>query len=316
MSPSLPSLSLPGTERSITRIGLGGMPLSLAGRPDRETAKSVIRTAIEAGITLIDTADAYAVDHTDIGHNERLIAEAFREMGLSVEDGPVVVATKGGRTRPDGEWDRDGRPEHLREACEASLKALESDRITLYQYHSPDPRVPFSDSIGELSRLREEGKVETVGLSNVTVAQIEEAGSMVPIASVQNAQSVWDVGYTKSPVVEYCRRHGIVFLAYAPLGGSGRASRLGESAGVSRLSAELGASPQELALAWLLHQAPVVVPIPGASRTSSVLSSVKAGSLELDVRTLRRLTSAFRTLPGHRSFLQRVASKLKRVVGG
>jgi aryl-alcohol dehydrogenase-like predicted oxidoreductase len=292
------------------------MPLSLAGRPDRETAKSVIRTAVEAGITLIDTADAYAIDHHDIGHNERLIAETFREMGLRVEDGPVVVATKGGRTRPDGDWDRDGRPQHLREACEASLRVLESDRITLYQFHSPDPNVPFTDSIGELARLREEGKIETVGLSNVTAAQIKEASALVPIASVQNAQSVWDVGYSKSPVVEHCRRHGIIFLAYAPLGGTGRASRLGESGAVLRLSAELEASPQELALAWLIHLAPVVVPIPGASRTSSVLSSVKAGSIALDARTLSRLTSAFRTLPGHRSLLQRVASKLKRVVGG
>ena len=316
MNPQLESIPLPGTDREITRIGLGGMPLSLAGRPDRDAAKGVIRTAVQAGVTLIDTADAYALDHTDIGHNERLIAEAFGDMGLAIEDGPVVVATKGGRTRPDGDWDRDGRPQHLREACEASLRALGVDRITLYQFHSPDPRVPFADSVGTFARLREEGKIEAVGLSNVDVGQIEEARGIVPIASVQNAQSVWDVGYTKSPVVEHCRRHGIVFLAYAPLGGSRRAGKLREASALVRLASELDATPQELALAWLLHQAPIVVPIPGASRPQSVLSSVKAGSLDLDAAMLRRLRSAFRTLPGHRGFVERVGSKLKRLLGG
>lgn len=310
----LPSIGLPGTKYVISRIGLGGMPLSLPGRPDRETAKSVIRTAVEHGITLIDTADSYAIDHTEIGHNERLIAETLREMGHRIDDGPVLVATKGGMTRQDGAWGRDGRPEYLRKACHASLAALDVERIPLYQLHSPDPNVPFADSVGAVARLRQEGKIEGVGLSNVTISQIEAALALVPVASVQNAESAWDVGYRRSPVVEFCRGRGIVFMAYAPLGGSGRATQLGQSEAVAGLGRELDATPQEIALAWLLHQAPVVVPIPGATRTASVLSSVKAASIALDRRTLRRLSAASRTLPGSQSLFARVTAKVGRLL--
>jgi aryl-alcohol dehydrogenase-like predicted oxidoreductase len=203
---NLPAIKLPGTERFITRIGLGGMNLSLPGRPDREAAKAVVRASIEAGITFIDTADAYAIDHTETGHNERLIAETLADMKIRLADGPVVVATKGGLRRLHGRWDHDARPASLRAACVASLRALSTDCIPLYQLHAPDPAVPFVDSVGALAELCNEGKIETIGVSNVSVDQIELASSLVPIASVQNAFSAWDVGYTRSSVVEHCRK--------------------------------------------------------------------------------------------------------------
>lgn len=288
------------------------MPLSLRGRPDRETAKAVVRRAVELGVTLIDTADAYALDHTDIGHNERLIAEALAEVGLRC-DGPVVVATKAGMTRPDGRWQRDGRPEHLRNACHASLRALGVERISLYQFHSPDPAVDLADSVGALARLREEGKVAEIGLSNVSVDQIRTAERITAVATVQNALSAWDVGYRRSRVVEHCAREGIVFLAYAPLGGAARAARLGESPALLALGRELEATPQELALAWLLREAPIVVPIPGATQARSVESGVRALSVDLDLRTHRRLIKAFRTLPGSAGVIRRLSTRLIRL---
>jgi aryl-alcohol dehydrogenase-like predicted oxidoreductase len=300
----------------VTRIGLGAMLLSLEGRPDRAAAKAVIRRAVEGGITLIDTADAYALDDTEIGHNERLIAEALGEMRLGAgADSPVLVATKGGYTRPGGAWKPDGRPERLRAACHASLVALGVERIGLYQLHAPDPRVPFAESVGEIARLREEGKVELVGLSNVSVDQIEIARAIVPIASVQNQFSPWDAGYRRSSVVEHCRRHGIVFLAYSPLGGRRRAALLAASAPLAKLARELEASPHELALAWLLEQAPVVVPIPSATRTESVDGMLRAASLDLHPADLASILRAFRKLPGSRGLAARVVGRIARALG-
>src|SRR4051794_7841451 len=167
------------------RIGLGCMPLSVAGRPDEAQAIRVIHTALDLGVELLDTADAYALDESDFGHGERLLAEALR--GRS-RDG-LIVATKGGHIRVGERWELDGRPEYLKRACEASLRRLETDSIDLYQLHRPDPKVPFAESVGALRDLREEGKVRHVGLSNVNVAQLEEAERIVPIDAVQNELS-------------------------------------------------------------------------------------------------------------------------------
>jgi aryl-alcohol dehydrogenase-like predicted oxidoreductase len=292
------------------------MSLSTDGRPARDVGKAVVRRAVESGVDLIDTADVYALDQGDLGHNERLVAEALREMGVEIGDGTgtsVLVATKGGMTRPGGRWERDGRPEHLREACHASLRALGVERIPLYQLHCPDPGVPFMDSIGALARLREEGKIDWIGLSNVDSAEIREAASAVPVTSVQNAFSPWDIGLRRSRVVDLCEREGIVFLAHSPLGGIRGATALAEPEAVSALSRELEATPQELALAWLLAQASVVVPIPGARRVSSVESSVRALSLRLDASVLRRLKRAFRSLPASRDLGERVLGRLASV---
>lgn len=314
MEHTLSSVELPGTSRRISRLGLGAMQLSIAGRPSRELAKSVLRRAVEAGITLIDTADSYALDDSDIGHNERLIAETFSEMGLDVQDGPVVVATKGGLRRPDGAWTRDARPEHLREAVHASLRALGCDRITLYQLHAPDPRTPFQDSIGVLARMREEGKIGAIGLSNVSVAQVREASRIAPIASVQNAYSVWEIGYRRSTVVKECERQGLVFLAHSPLGGGDRAKQLSKEVAFAAVAETLGVTPQQLALAWLLHQSDTIIPIPGASRPSRIDENVRALELELESARLREIARAARNLPGHLGIIQRIIRKLARLL--
>src|SRR5215217_2025151 len=166
-------------------IGLGAMPMSLSGRPPEERSIRTIDAALDAGVNLIDTADAYALGERDVGHNERLIAGALRGR----RDG-VIVATKGGHTRRGTRWELDGRPEHLRAACEASLRALETDRIDLYQFHRPDPKVPYAESIGTFKELQDEGKVRWVGVSNATVAQLEEALGIVDVVAVQNQLSL------------------------------------------------------------------------------------------------------------------------------
>src|SRR3954453_4848920 len=167
-------------------IGLGAMPMSLSGRPPEERSVRAIHAALDAGVNLIDTADAYCVDASDVGHNERLIAKAVRDR----RDG-VIAATKGGHTRSaSGDWELDGRPEHIRAPCEASLKALETDRIDLYQFHRPDPDVPYAETIGAFKELQDEGKVRWIGISNVTVAQLEEALGVAEIVSVQNQLSL------------------------------------------------------------------------------------------------------------------------------
>src|SRR3954466_15856116 len=167
-------------------IGLGGMPMSPPSRPPEERSLRAMRAGLAAGVNLIDTADAYCVDAGDVGHNERLIAKALRGR----RDG-VIVATKGGHTRTaDGAWELDGRPEYIKRACEASLKALDTDRIDLYQYHRPDPDVPYAETIGAFKELQDEGKVRWIGISNADTDQIEEARSIVEVVSVQNQLSL------------------------------------------------------------------------------------------------------------------------------
>ena len=266
-------------------IGLGAMPMSLSGRPPEERSIRTVHAALDAGVNLVDTADAYSKDHTDIGHNERLIAKALRGR----RDG-VLVATKGGHTRNGEAWELDGRPKHIRAACEASLKALETDRIDLYQYHRPDPDVPYAETMGAFKELQDEGKVRWVGLSNANVEQIEEARSIVDVVAVQNQLSLEYTSPIAKGEVEHCERHGIAFLAWSPLGGI---SRAGEAAGrhvaVREAAAAHGVSPQQVALAWLLALSPAVIPIPGASRPQSIEDSVRAVELELAADELERI---------------------------
>jgi aryl-alcohol dehydrogenase-like predicted oxidoreductase len=283
------------TGRRVGRIGLGGMPLSLPGRPERAQAKEVIRRAVELGVNFIDTADAYCLDDSETGHNERLIAETLDELGVRDD---VLVATKGGLVRPEGRWERDGRPEHLRRACEHSLRMLGTDRIALYQLHAPDPRVPFADSVGEVARLYEEGKVVAVGLSNVSLMQIQAALAIVPVTSVQNRYNPWDRSSELEGIIQFCDQRSITFLPYSPVGGGRRVRLLRESEELREIGARYdGATPEELVLAWILAASPSLVPIPGASRVESIESSVRAESLRLDERTRRELEEAFRALP-------------------
>ena len=277
----------PLADRTVSAIGLGAMPLSIEGRPDEAQAVRTVHAALDAGVTLLDTADAYCLGPDDVGHNERLLARALASW--SGDRDAVLIATKGGHTRPpDGSWALDGSREHLRAACEASLRALDVEAIGLYQYHRPDPEVPWAESIGALEELRSEGKVRHVGVSNADPAQIREALAITPLAAVQNELS--PRFRSSLPEVELCAAEGVAFLPWSPLGGIGSAAELGSAhAAFGEVARERGVSPQQVCLAWLLAQAPVVVPIPGARRPESILDSVGAADLRLSDDELARL---------------------------
>jgi aryl-alcohol dehydrogenase-like predicted oxidoreductase len=267
-------------------IGLGEMPMSLAGRPDEARSIRTIHAALDAGVTLIDTADAYCLDGSELGHGERLVAKALA--AWAGDRDRVLVATKGGHTRPGREWGLDGRPEYLREACEASLRALGVEAIGLYQLHRPDPKVPLAESVGAMAELKAAGKVRLVGLSNVSVDQVRQARELVEVASVQNEFSP---RFRRSEgELAWCAANGIAFLPWSPLGGIGRGRDLG---GRHRAFAEVaeahGVSPQQVALAWELAKAPEVVPIPGASRPETITDSAAAAGLRLSADDLARL---------------------------
>ena len=267
-------------------IGLGGMPMSLSSRPPEEQSIRTIHAALDAGVNFIDTADAYSADDKDFGHNERLIAKALEGR----RDG-VIVATKGGHTRTaDGGWELDGRPEYLKAACERSLKALDTDRIDLYQYHRPDPEVPYEESVGALKELQDEGKIRWVGISNADVEQIELTRSIVDLVAVQNQLSLEYGSPIGKGEVELCERHGIAFLPWSPFGGISKAGDAPGAHDPVRDAAEAhGVSPQQIVLAWLLALSPVMIPIPGASRPESVADSVKAAELELSHEELQAI---------------------------
>ncbi|MDP9434462.1 MAG: aldo/keto reductase [Actinomycetota bacterium] len=266
------------------------MPLSVEGRPDEDDAVRVVHAALDAGVTLIDTADAYCLGHGEVGHNERLVARALATYGGDTSQ--VLVATKGGHTRPpDDSWALDGSREHLRTACEASLRALGVEAVGLYQFHRPDPQVPWAESVGALEELRAEGKVRFVGVSNADPAQIREAAAITPLAAVQNEFS--PRFRSSRPELELCAELGIAFLPWSPLGGMGKAAALGqEHAPFAEAARERRVSPQQVCLAWHLAQAEVVLPIPGASRPQSVRDSAAAADLELTADELARLDAA------------------------
>ncbi len=274
-------------DRTVGAIGLGGMPLSIEGRPDEAQAVRTVHAALDAGVTLLDTADAYCLGADDVGHNERLLAKALASW--SGDRDAVVLATKGGHTRPpDGSWALNGSRAHLRAACEASLRALGVESIGLYQFHRPDPQVPWAESVGALEELRGEGKVQLVGVSNADPAQIREAASITQLASVQNELS--PRFRSSEPEVDLCAEQGVAFLPWSPLGGIGRAGELGSAhTAFAEVAADRGVSPQQVCLAWLLAKAPVVIPIPGARRVESILDSVAAAELQLSADELARL---------------------------
>ena len=280
----MPTRRLGGLQ--VGAVGLGEMPMSLAGRPDEDRSIRTIHAALDAGVTLVDTADAYCLDGSEIGHGERLVRKALD--AWPGDRDRVLVATKGGHTREGREWGLDGRPEHLRQACEASLRALGVDAIGLYQLHRPDPKVPFLESVGAMAELKAAGKVRLVGLSNVSVDQVKQARQAVEVASVQNEFSP---RFRRSEgELAFCAAERIAFLPWSPLGGIGRGRDLG---GRHRAFAEVaeahGVSPQQVALAWELAKAPVVIPIPGASRPETITDSAAAATLRLSADDLARL---------------------------
>ena len=278
--------------RKVSAIGLGGMPMSIEGRPDEARSVATIHAALDAGVTLIDTADAYHLLAGEVGHNEELIAKALRTYGGDTSD--VLVATKGGHLRPgDGSWTQDGRPEHLLEAAKASAKRLGVEAIGLYQFHRPDPTVPYADSIGALVQLLDEGVIQLAGISNANVAQIDQANELLGgrLVSVQNQFS--PAFRSSLGELEHCAQLGIAFLPWSPLGGIARAGEVGSRHTAFQEVAEAhGVSPQQVTLAWELALAPVVIPIPGASRPASIQDSVLAADLELTADEVAALSAA------------------------
>ena len=279
-------------EQTVSAIGLGGMPMSIEGRPDQARSIATIHAALDAGVTLIDTADAYHRDAGEVGHNEELIARALREYGADTSE--VIVATKGGHLRPgDGTWTQNGDPSYLKEAAKASAKRLGVEAIGLYQFHRPDPRVPYADSIGALVELLDEGVISRAGISNADVAQIELADQILGgrLVSVQNQFSP---RFRSSLVeLEHCARRGIAFLPWSPLGGiAGSAELASRQEAFARVAADHGVSVYQVTLAWELALAPVVIPIPGASRPESIRDSAGAPDVSLTPAEIAALSQS------------------------
>lgn len=261
-------------------IGLGGMPLSIEGRPDEADAVRVLHAAWEAGVQLVDTANVYCLDDGDIGHNERLIRKALEQRPAS----EVYVATKGGMRRPGGSWEKDGRPEFLKRSCEQSLRDLGVESIFLYQLHAPDPAVPFEDSIGALAELRAEGKIRHIGISNVSRDQARKALELVRIESIQNRANPFSKkDYFSSGVLEFCGENKLSYLPYSTVGGHRRHRSAAGHEVLTKIAQEREVTAYQVILAWHLAQSPPqVIPIPGASRPESIEASVEAVNLELN----------------------------------
>jgi aryl-alcohol dehydrogenase-like predicted oxidoreductase len=274
---------------SVGAIGLGAMPLSTKGdRPSPADAEAVVHAALDAGVTLIDTADAYSHDEAEFGHNEELVANALRSYGRA----DVLVATKGGHTRDGTSWGLDGSPAYLRRACEASLRRLHVDAIGLYQLHRPDPATPWEESMAGLLHLCDAGLVRMVGISNADIAQIDVARSILGDALV-SVQNQFSPGWRFSAdEVAHCASHGLAFLPWSPFGGVSAAGSLDATApAFAEVAEELGVSVHRVTLAWHLAQADVVLPIPGATRPASILDSAAAADLTLTDDQLTRLNA-------------------------
>ena len=248
----------------LTGEGIWGWP------PDREKAKKVLRRAVELGVNFIDTADAYGPET-----NELLIAEALYPYPKG-----LVIATKGGNTRPGpGEWVPDGRPEYLAQAVDKSLKRLKLERIDLYQLHRIDRKVPVEESLGALKKAQDAGKIRHVGLSEVTVAQIERAKKVVPIVSIQNRYNIID--RDSEDALKYCEKEKMGFIPWAPIGGSGSRSLSKPGHALEAEAKRLNVSVVQLALAWLLQKSPVMLPIPGTSSLAHLEENMAAAKLQL-----------------------------------
>ena len=268
-----------GNDLRITRLGFGSMRITgkgIWGEPaDRPEALRVLRRAVELGINFIDTADSYGP-----AVSEELIAEALHPYPAG-----LVIATKGGFMRPGPDkWVENGKPEHLRSALDGSLRRLRLERIDLYQLHRIDPKVPAEDQLGALKDLQAQGKIKHIGLSEVSVRQIEHARKVVPIVSVQNRYSVSDRG--SEDVLEYCEREKLGFIPRFPLA-AGRVS--GADSPISRVAARLKATPSQVALAWLLSRSPVMLPIPGTSKVAHLEENVAAAGLKIDENKMQEL---------------------------
>lgn len=279
-STMIPTLDL-GGDLTVRRLGFGAMRITGPGiwgePPDHDEAIAVLRRAVELGVNFIDTADSYGPFVS-----ERLIAEA-----LHPYPDDLVIASKGGLVRPGpGEWHTDGRPQHLRAACDESLQRLRLEQVPLYQLHRPDPRVPFDDSVGMLVNLKNEGKIRHIGLSNVTEAQLDQAMRLTPIVSVQNRYSRTD--RSSEAMLDRCESEAITFLPWAPM----EAGEIGRDSAIVRIAAVHDATPHQVALAWLLARSPALLPIPGTGSVAHLEENLQAASLQLSPQEVAELSVA------------------------
>jgi pyridoxine 4-dehydrogenase len=268
-----------GGDIVVRRMGFGAMRITGEGiwgePPDKEQAKATLRRVVELGVNFIDTADSYG-PHV----SEELIADA-----LYPYPDDVVIATKGGLVRPGpGRWDADGRPEHLREACEGSLRRLRLDQIPLYQFHRPDPRVPLAESLGMLVELKDEGKIRHIGISNVSEDQLREAEQITPVVSVQNRYNAAD--RKSDSLVDVCELEQLAFLPWAPI------QQAGSNRAVTEAAKRHGASPRQIVLAWLLARSPQILPIPGTGSPEHAEANVAAASIELSADEVSAITES------------------------
>ena len=277
------------TELHVHEIGYGAMHLSIEPerRPDEaDSIRLLQRMVDELGIDFIDTADAYCADDSETGHNERLITKALQ----GERRGRVVIATKGGSIRPGGAWERDGRPEHLRRACEASLKALGTDRIDLYQLHAPDPRVPVEESVGTLADLQREGKIRHIGVSNFDLDQLERGMREAEIVSLQNKFSVINQR-EELALLRFCEERKITYIPWNPVGGRGVAPQLAEqSRALEEIDTSHAAAPHAVAIAWLLQLSPAMLPIPGTRSFDHLAEDLKGAEITLSPEEMARLS--------------------------
>jgi aryl-alcohol dehydrogenase-like predicted oxidoreductase len=267
-----------GGDMVVNRLGFGAMRITGSGiwgePPDADEAKATLRRAVELGVNFIDTADSYGPQVS-----ERLIAEA-----LYPYPDDLVIATKGGLVRPGpGRWDADGRPEHLREACEGSLRRLRLDQIPLYQFHRPDPTVPLAESLGMLVQLKDEGKIRHIGVSNVSQAQLHAAEQITPVVSVQNRYNAAD--RNSETMVDTCEQEQLAFLPWAPI------QQADASPAVAEAASRHGASPRQIVLAWLLARSPQILPIPGTGSPGHVEANIAAASIELTPDEVAAITN-------------------------
>src|ERR1700756_958783 len=271
-----------GGDLTVNRMGFGAMRITGAGiwgePPSREQAIATLRRVVELGVNFIDTADSYGPEVS-----EELIAET-----LYPYPDDLVIATKGGLIRPGpGRWEADGRPKHLREVCEGSLRRLKLDQIPLYQFHRPDPKVPIAESIGALAELKDEGKIRHIGVSNFSEEQLREADRVAPVVSVQNRYNATD--RTSESMVDLCEQEMLVFLPWAPIVEADASQPILDAA------RRHGVSPRQVALAWLLARSPQILPIPGSGSPEHVEQNVAAASIDLDPAEIRAITPAART---------------------
>ena len=279
---------LGSTGVTISAIGLGGMPMSLSGRPPESQAINVIHKALDQGVTLIDTADSYCQDESDKHHNERLICKALQQ--YQGDTSQVTIATKGGLMRPNGSWTRNGNPDHLRQTIRVSFEALGGTKpIDVWQYHAPDPNYTIEEALAPAKEAVDEGLIRFVGVSNFSVEQIKQARDVVEIVSVQNQYNPWNRQPESDGVLEYCETEGLTFFPWSPLGGSRRVSKLEDIAVIAQLAKEKGVSVYQIVLAWLLAKSPCIVPIPGASKLSSIDDSIQASEVKLSEAEVRKI---------------------------